>query len=261
MQKENSHTQLIQFFALAFAIAWIVWIPIYFGLISEGFVPLGFLGPIASATILTYRNSGGKGLKKLLAGLVRFKADPIWYLAIFVPAALTISTHLIFCAFFDYNTFVGADKILINFIIISIFLVLEEVGWRGYALPRLLSSNNALVSSLTLGSIWAIWHFPFWAIVPIDGAPEPFHIFYLTGTLGAIAMAVIITWIYNNTKKSIAMATLCHASFNATIGAITFDKSIAIYHNLIFVSLAALTVILLILLFGSNLSTNTKKSL
>lgn len=256
MQRENSHTQLIQFFTLAFAIAWIVWVPIYFGLISEDFVPLGFLGPITSATILTYRSSGKKGLKELYGGLARFKTNPIWYLAIFTPAALTVSTHLIFTTFFDYNTSIGVDKVFINFLVISIFLILEEVGWRGYALPRILSSNSALVSSLILGLIWAIWHFPFWTVVPIDGAPDPFYIFYLTGTLGAMAMAVIITWIYNNTKKSLALVTMCHASFNATIGAITFDKPEAIYHNLIFVALALLATISLTLVFGSKTLTS-----
>ena len=134
---------------------------------------------------------------------------------------------------------------------------MEELGWRGYALPRLLKSKNALISSLILGIIWAIWHFPFWTISPRDGAPEPFYIFYITGTLGAIAMAIILTWIFNNTKKSILFTTLCHASFNATIGAIAFDKTEAIYHNLIFVVLSLIAGIILIFVFGAkNLKLN-----
>lgn len=252
MKRENPKTQLLQFFTLAFVIAWAVWIPIYFELIPETIVPLGFLAPIASATILTIRDSGKKGLNELYRGLIRFTTKPKWFLALLTPAAIVALTHLIFSATFGFNSFLGVDKIIVNYVIISIFLILEEVGWRGYALPRLLASKSALISSLILGTIWAVWHFPFWTIVPIDGAPEPFYIFYLTGTLGAIAMAVIITWIYNNTKQSIAMATMCHASFNATIGAITFDKSVAIYHNLIFVALAITTMILLTLLFGSK---------
>ncbi len=243
---------------IAFAIAWAVWIPIYLELIPEALVPLGFLGPIASATVLTIRDSGKKGLKELYGGLIRFNAKPKWFLALLTPAIVVSLTHLIFSARFGYNSFLGIDKIIINYVIISIFLILEEVGWRGYALPRLLTSKTALNASLILGLIWAIWHFPFWTIVPIEGAPEPFYIFYITGTLGAIAMAVIITWIYNNTKQSLAMATMCHASFNATIGAITFDKSVAIYHNLIFVVLAISTMTLLIFLFGSkSLSSNS----
>jgi len=258
MRRENTKSQLLQFFILAFAIAWVVWIPIYLKFIPETSVPLGFLGPIASATILTIRDSGKKGLKELYGGLIRFKAKPKWFFALFTPAIIVTLTHLIFSMMFGFDSFLGIDKIIVNYVIITLFLILEEIGWRGYALPRLLTSKTALASSIILGSIWAVWHFPFWTIVPIDGAPEPFYVFYLTGTLGAIAMAVIITWIYNNTKQSIAMAAMCHASFNATIGAITFDKTIAIYHNLIFVLLATLTTILLVLLFGSKtLSSNT----
>ncbi|RNC88515.1 MAG: CPBP family intramembrane metalloprotease [Allomuricauda sp.] len=244
--------QLIKFVLLAFFIAWCFWIPIYFQVLPTSLIPLGFLGPITSATMLTFISSGKKGLAELYSGLTRVKVKPIWFLAIFLPAVLTTLTHFIFSIFFEYNELTDIPTILINYLIISLFLVLEEVGWRGYALPRLLNSRSALKSSLILGLIWALWHFPFWTISPIEGAPEPFYIFYITGTLGAIAMAIILTWIFNNTRKSILFATLCHASFNATIGAITFDKTVAIYHNLIFVVLSIIASISLILVFGAK---------
>jgi len=250
MQPANPSADLRKFFTLTFIIAWITWIPIYLGYVPDSFVPLGFLGPITSASILAFKNSGKEGLRALYSGLIRFKTKPFWYLAIFLPAILTTLTHLFFSFFFEYETFVGFDKIIINYLIISIFLILEEVGWRGYALPRLLSKRNAFNASLILGFIWAIWHFPFWAIVPIEGAPDPFYLFYITGSIGAISMSVILTWIFNNTHASIALTTLCHASFNATIGAITFSKSVAIYHNLIFVLLSLIAMVILYVRFG-----------
>ena len=257
MKTNNKDNQLIKFFILTFLIAWVIWIPIYFEVLPESLIPLGFVGPIASATILTFISSGKKGLAELYSGLTRVKVKPIWLLATFLPAALNIVTHFVFSIFFEYKELIDIHIIIINYLIISLFLVLEEVGWRGYALPRLLNSKNALISSLILGIIWAIWHFPFWTISPIDGAPEPFYIFYITGTIGAIAMAIILTWIFNNTRKSILFATLCHASFNATIGAIAFDTTVAIYHNFIFVFLSLIASIILIFVFGAkNLKLN-----
>lgn len=168
-----------------------------------------------------------------------------------LPALLTTLTHLIFVAFFEYDEFNGLTNILIGYVFISVFLILEEVGWRGYALPRLQKRYSAFNSSLILGLIWAVWHFPFWTIIPIEGAPEPFYIFYFTGSIGAICMSIFLTWIYNNTRRSIALSALCHASFNATIGAITFSKGDAIYHNLLFVVLGLVAAAIIVIKYGT----------
>ncbi|GMG86634.1 type II CAAX endopeptidase family protein [Biformimicrobium ophioploci] len=253
MARQNNHSrELTEFFLLSFLIAWAVWIPILLGLLPAALVPFGFLGPIVAATTLTARNSGKAGLKSLYAGLLRFKVSWVWYIAILTPAAITTVTHLVFSFFFGFESFIGLDKIVISYLVIAVFLILEEVGWRGYALPRLLNGHSALKASLILGVVWAVWHFPFWSIIPIAGAPEPFFLFYITGTMGAVCMAVVLTWIYKNTGRSIALATLCHASFNATVGAITFDKSVAIYHNLILVVVAVLVAVLLVAIFGGK---------
>ena len=249
---DRSNQELLHYLLLSFFIAWGIWVPIYFEILPKTLIPFGFVGPIAAATLLTYRNSGKQGLRTLYSGLIRFKVRPIWYLALFTPALLTLMTHGIFALFFKFDGLTNPGVIAINFLIISIFLILEEVGWRGYALPRLQKSRNALESSLILGGVWALWHFPFWTISPITGAPEPFYIFYITGSLGALAMAVILTWIYNNTRQSILMTTMCHASFNATIGAMTFTTSAALYHNLIFVTLSLGASVMLVGAFGKQ---------
>jgi membrane protease YdiL (CAAX protease family) len=82
------------------------------------------------------------------------------------------------------------------------------MGWRGYVLPRLQAKYNALVSSLILGVIWGFWHLPKF-LTP--GNTSPFGLFIVR----IIAVAVIYTWIYNNTKGSLLLVTLFHAASNA----------------------------------------------
>lgn len=88
----------------------------------------------------------------------------------------------------------------------------EETGWRGFVLPRLQRKYNALVSTFILGSIWAVWHLPFF--------------FYLTGymhwgfisfpgvVLGLMVGGVIFTWLYNSTKGSILVVAMWHGTFD-----------------------------------------------
>ena len=81
------------------------------------------------------------------------------------------------------------------------------MGWRGYVLPRLQAKHSALVSSLILGMIWALWHLPRYM------ATENTSLFVL-GTLKILAEAILYTWLYNNTKGSLLLTTIMHAAGN-----------------------------------------------
>jgi membrane protease YdiL (CAAX protease family) len=83
----------------------------------------------------------------------------------------------------------------------------EEIGWRGYVLPRLQARHSALVASLILGVIWALWHVPKF-LAP--GNSSSFGLFFVR----VVIEAVLYTWLYNNTKGSLLMTTLAHASAN-----------------------------------------------
>jgi uncharacterized protein len=93
----------------------------------------------------------------------------------------------------------------------------EELGWRGYALPRLLVRWNALQASLVLGFIWALWHLPLFFIVDtyqhgLGVFTAPFWLF----NLSLIVTSVLYTWIFNNTSGSTLSAILFHFSQNFT---------------------------------------------
>jgi membrane protease YdiL (CAAX protease family) len=95
----------------------------------------------------------------------------------------------------------------------------EELGWRGYALDALQARYNALVSSLVLGLIWALWHLPLF-FTRSEGnfyhewgaGTLLFWLFVLRMTL----FSVPITWVYNHTGRSILSAILFHFAYNLT---------------------------------------------
>jgi len=81
----------------------------------------------------------------------------------------------------------------------------EELGWRGYILPRLQQRSGPLIASLVIGAIWGIWHLPsfFNAESVQSSLGLSFLIPYVVGT---IANSVIMTWLYNKSKASALVA-------------------------------------------------------
>lgn len=85
----------------------------------------------------------------------------------------------------------------------------EEWGWRGYVLPRLQAKYNALASSLILGAIWSVWHVPKFLGVGLNGNQS--IVWY---TIFTLAAAVLYTWLFNNTRGSLLLVILFHATQN-----------------------------------------------
>jgi membrane protease YdiL (CAAX protease family) len=118
----------------------------------------------------------------------------------------------------------------------------EELGWRGYALPRILEKRSATVSAILLGLPWGIWHFPsfFMSGLPQAGAQIP--AFLLT----AVSLSIIVTWVFVNTGQNVFLSFLIHYSVNFTY---TLIGSNPLYFSF----LQALVAILVIILFGKDL--------
>ncbi len=109
---------------------------------------------------------------------------------------------------------------LVNFVIIF-FLggpLGEEIGWRGFALPRMQLRYGPLWGTLLLGVLWVFWHLPHFLTSAQRGGPGTSFATFLTNFpiffLMVIAMAIIFTWVFNHTRGSLFMAILLHASIN-----------------------------------------------
>ena len=94
---------------------------------------------------------------------------------------------------------------------------LEEIGWMGYAFPKMRSESNGLAPSILLGLLWALWHLP---VVNYLGTATPHGAywlpFFLAFSFAMSAMRVLIAWIYTNTK-SVLLAQLMHVSSTGSL--------------------------------------------
>ena len=100
----------------------------------------------------------------------------------------------------------------------------EELGWRGTALPRLLARWSALISSLILGILWWTFHTPGFVLGLFSPGFTP-----LGALAGAIALTVLITWMFNNTGGSLIPGALMHLSINFVTAASGVSESPLLY--------------------------------
>jgi uncharacterized protein len=175
--------------------------------IVGGFVP-SLLG-----IFLTWKKEGISGLRLLGQCILQFKLGLRWYLFTFLIVIAGTVGQLIINRFLG-NTFNGTLFLtqLGSFLPLLILGPLsEEIGWRGYALPRLQTRWNALTSSLIVGAIWGLWHLPLFMMVGTSqhelGMP------FIGFLIGMNANSLFYTWLYNNTKHSLWSAILLHWLF------------------------------------------------
>ena len=84
----------------------------------------------------------------------------------------------------------------------------EEMGWRGYALPRLQGRLGPMTANLLLGVVWAFWHLPLWFVPGSFQAGTPFGLYVASTT----ALSFLIGWVYNGTGGSLLLAILAHTA-------------------------------------------------
>jgi membrane protease YdiL (CAAX protease family) len=210
---------MVRFFALVFALALPFWVlGAAAGLRLTPDLPLGalaFICPAAAAMILVYQQAGAAGVAALLRRTVddsRIRAKA-WYL----PTLLLLPG--IYLATYGTMRLVGLPlppprfPILAAVAMALAFFVAalgEELGWSGYAIDPMQARWGALRGSLLLGAVWTVFHY-----VPLLQAERSLA-WIAWWALGTGSLRVLITWIYNNTGRSVFAAALFHATSNLT---------------------------------------------
>lgn len=119
----------------------------------------------------------------------------------------------------------------------------EELGWRAYALDQLQARWNALVSSVILGTIWALWHLPLFffkdTLHYAQGVWSPWFWLFMVGIIPA---AVIYTWIFNNTQRSTLAAIFFHFMSNVTYELANVTDGTNLYATLLWIVAAVVVV-------------------
>ena len=196
------------FFLAANLLGWPQRVPS--GLGSHPLFLLGVFGPGLVALAL----AGRVGRVELLASLTRFPKGLHWYVFAFgfffaIKLLAALMTRIAGGSWpvrseYSFLALLGAT------IVSAPVQVGEELGWRGYALPRLASRVGLGPASAVIGVIWALWHWPQFAIPGTSSSGQSFPVFVLS----VIALSVPMAWLYWRTQGSLPLVMLMHAAIN-----------------------------------------------
>jgi CAAX protease family protein len=207
------------FFTATFAVAWACFIPVAAAIPRAGalgwlLVTLGTFAPSLVALALTARDEGQAGVRALLARTIQGGVAARWYLfAVGYTAAVKLCVALLHRAIAGaWPRFGSLPLYLIPFAIAISTPVQagEEIGWRGYALPRLARRIGLAPASLVLGVIWAVWHLPLFFVRWGDTYGQSFIVFVMQVT----ALSAAFAWLWARTGRSLLLTMLLHAAVN-----------------------------------------------
>jgi membrane protease YdiL (CAAX protease family) len=213
-----SRYPLTAFFAIAYSLTWIGWtMPerIYTGTLLSGMLALPFLllvpGPLYAALIVTAATESRPRLAALLRKFTIWRVGWGWFALVLLMAPVICVTPAYLNMFFGAPnpTMALLAALPTMLLMFGVRLVnpfdgpmQEELGWRGFALPRLQKRHPALVASAILGVLVVIWHAP---LVLLGMLPA----YALFGTFG---FTIVFGWLFNNVKGSVLMTLIAHAA-------------------------------------------------
>lgn len=205
------------FFALALAISWTIWIPALVALPQQVQLPavlVGGFGPLLAGAIMV--RAGGGSLRAWVRDMAVWRVSARWYaLALGFPvasAAVVGAYAWTLGVEFDPALLPQRLGVFVGALVFTMVLAggQEELGWRGYALPRLQAGYGALSASLAIGVVWAGWHLPLFVFENVLYADRPpaMYLVYV------VALSVVFTWLYNASRGSVLLAVVLHAGMN-----------------------------------------------
>ena len=172
---------------------------------------VGSYGPALSALIVTGFTLGSAGVIQLIEKLKPIGKHLLWY--ILLPLAGMAITSLAFIAG-DIPTgkiimIIGQNPapLALSFLALTLKVGIgEELGWRGWLLPKLMANQNPIKATLWVAVIWAVWHIQFflntWQIL------IPFLVFIFS-------VAIILTWLWHKVHGDILLIAIAHASVDS----------------------------------------------
>jgi membrane protease YdiL (CAAX protease family) len=211
----------LAFFLLACAISWADWFAVIAS--AKGWLPVrigpnpwGSFGPALAAIALAWRAGGGAGVRALLAPVRAWRVGAgTWALALLGPFALVAAAVAIAALAGEAPGALAAvdpvELVLLGILILLVGGPLgEEIGWRGHALPALLSTHRPVTASLAVAAMWAVWHLPlFW--MP-GAAQEGSSVWGFVALL--TAFSVMTTWLWMRAGRSLLVAIAFHWAIN-----------------------------------------------
>lgn len=228
--------RLLMFVGFAYALTWALLGPWFyaFNIVYHeeipgwmwGFVPVAFIGgwgPSVAALIVTSRTGGRGEVWRLAKSLLDWRVPWRWYLATLALPPLVTAVSLLIVdrgpatlRHFDWSA--ALANVPTAYALALPFGPLgEELGWRGFALPRLISRFGPVKASLLLGCMWTFWHVPMMLWSPGASIPSFMGLStasVVTYTIGITAETALMTLLFLHTRGSVLLAVLAHLAFN-----------------------------------------------
>jgi uncharacterized protein len=221
LQAQLKRRPLLAFFAIAFAFTWLFWIPC--ALASQGLITLpvdpvvfhmlGAFGPCVAAVALAAIGAGKAGIRQLIAPLLRWRVSITWYAIVLLmrPAIwlFALAAHILAG---ERPVAQPIDSAFYAAYFVSQLLVVgvsEELGWSGFAFPKLKARWGMLAGALVLGAIWSLWHLPLF----FTAWDSQYGSSFLLYAARLIAFRYLFAWSYTQ-SGSLVMPALFHVSFN-----------------------------------------------
>ncbi|NIZ90719.1 CPBP family intramembrane glutamic endopeptidase [Kineococcus rubinsiae] len=228
---------LTAFFALAYGLSWLAWIPYLLsgngtGVLGFtfpsvlgtsqllGVLPGAYLGPVTAALVVTALTEGRAGLRAWRGRLFRFRVGWRWYLGVgvVVPVSILAATFALpqaWGAVRPVSAFLLLGYLPMLLVQIVTTALAEEPGWRDFALPRLQNRLGAVRGTVVLGLLWGGWHLPLflteWGGFPGVSWTQP--VLFIAS---CVPLSLVMTWVFNRTGQSVPLVMLLHAGINST---------------------------------------------
>lgn len=200
----------------------------------------------ALITVKRYHNKTNE-FKLFLKSIINIKQKPIMYLyTIFAPIILWVAAYIAFKTQGKHLLMLRYPLSLIIFIVPFAIIGggLEEIGWRGFLLPKLLERFSPTIATLVVGCVWSIWHIPMWFVV---GSHQQ-KLMFIPFAISCIATSFIMTPLFCKTK-SIWLCILLHAIDNACF----YVFYVSVDSNLITSIFTLITAIIIFYIFQEKL--------
>ena len=196
------------------------------------------LGPPVAGLLLTGIVSGRRGYADLFKRLLRWRVGVRWYAVALLTAPLVAVGVLLGLSLTssEYLPAIVTTEDKTSVLLVGLITGLlggfgEELGWTGFATPRLRLRHSVMATGLFVGVLWGVWHFlvtPAWIAGTYSGELPLALFLTATGVLALVGYLtpyrVLMVWVYDRTG-SVLLASLMHASL---IGASLFILSPAV---------------------------------
>jgi membrane protease YdiL (CAAX protease family) len=177
-------------------------------------------GPSIAGILMTGLVGGKGGLRELLSQLLKWRVGARWYAVALLTYPLTMTAILAALALISPQVFpttiVPGDGVtlLLSGIVAGLAAgIFEELGWTGFAIPRLRLRYGVVVTGLIVGLLWGAWHFPlFTSSTSSASAVAPVLTLAVLLFSFLPPFRVLMVWVYERTQ-SLLVAILMHASF------------------------------------------------